>query len=107
MITVELSIKNRLDITGIVPERSSLVERQTILDIIRKVSIKEPEKEEMGIVIKGNSISWKVNKIIPIEFTSAEITMLKKCVDILDKEKNVTDNNIDICKTILGIQNVE
>lgn len=103
---VELSIKLRLDLMGIFPAKSNFIERQIAVDIRKKLDVSPDERAAVGMKVQGQNIVWDISKEKPfeVEFSSTEIEYMKTCVDVLDKERSITDANFEVCKMIRGLR---
>lgn len=103
---IELGIKLRLDLMGIFPQKSNFIERQIAVDIRKKLDISADERTSVDMKVQGQNIIWDISKENPfeIEFSSVEIEYMKTCVDMLDKERSITDANFEVCKMIRGLR---
>lgn len=103
---MKLNIKERLVLPTLFPQRSDIATALTMRDIKNKIDISIKEKEEVGLKAKQGRIHWDKSKArdIDITFNTVELNFLKDQVDRIDKEKNVTEDLLDLC---LKIKNYE
>jgi len=99
---MKLLLKNRINITVLLPQSGNILEQMTCRDIVKKVEISAEERKEVDLKQVGDRIAWDVEKDKgkEVEFTATEITFLKDQVTRLDKESKVTSELLDICLII-------
>jgi hypothetical protein len=99
---MKLTIKDRFFIQAIYPKESSLIEQLLVKSIKEKCIIKAEEAEKIGLRSVDNTMVWDKSKEydIDVEFTPAELTLLKTQIDVLDKAKKITLNLVDLCVKI-------
>ena len=97
-----LTFKDRLLLATILPRASDLLTQVLIRDISKKIEFSQEELLQSGFVSDEKGCKWsqELSKDKKIEFTKAEIELLKSSVDGLDKEKKVTPENLDVCLKI-------
>lgn len=100
---MKLTLKERLVIPNLYPQKGSLVSQITIRDINEKIKVDKDEIKKVGL--KPNprgGLTWdkKKAKDKNIDFTEVEVNFLKDQVKRLDKEKNVTPDMLDLCLKI-------
>ena len=99
---MKLTVKDRLNISGLYPERSNIVNQILVKDIIKKVQIDQDEMKKIqmkNIEVNGHlQTIWNKDKAkeVNIDFTEAEIGMLKNQVTELDKKNYITQDMIDL-----------
>jgi hypothetical protein len=103
MKSIPLSVKDRLEIPIILPEKGGFVQQELAESIRGKIKFTPDEikKYEMKDLEDGRVI-WKEEKVKnkPVEFEDNEIELLKKSVDILDKAENIPTSLFALCKRI-------
>jgi len=99
---VALTVKERLLISQIYPEKSSLTDQTIVRDIMRKLEITQDEQTEIEFKAMPQGFTWnqEKEKVLPVEFTEAEINLLKNQVNNLDKEQKVTQQLVELCLKI-------
>ena len=103
---MKLTLKERLSLPRLYPQKGSLLSQVTIRDINEKIKIGKDEIKKVGLKSDKGSLTWdgKKAKEINIDFTEVEVNFLKDQVERLDKEKNITSNILDLC---LKLKNYE
>jgi len=103
---MKLSIKERLVLPTLFPQRSNMVTLMTMRDIKEKIDVSADERKEIGLEVKQGRLHWDKDKAkeVDVDFNTLEINFLKDQVDRIDKEKNVTEDLLDLC---LKIKNYE
>ncbi len=104
---MKLEVKDRLLIRSVLPQEGSLLEQTVARDIDTKIAFSQKELLDIKLKQQDERIVWDqaVDRSIEVEFTDAEIGMLKECVEKLDKDKKVTLDNIDLCVKIKECNN--
>jgi hypothetical protein len=99
---VALTVKERLLISQIYPEKSSLTDQTIVRDIMRKLEITQAEQAEIEFKTMQQGFTWnqEKEKVLPVEFTEAELNLLKNQVNNLDKEQKVTQQLVELCLKI-------
>jgi len=99
---IALTVKERLLISQIYPEKSSLTDQTIVRDIMRKLEITQDEQTEIEFKTMPQGFTWNQEKeqVKAVEFTDAEINLLKNQVNNLDKEQKVTQQLVELCLKI-------
>lgn len=99
-----LTIKDRIVMPELFPERGGMLEMILVKSIADKVALTSKEITDYSIVQEGDSIKWNQSKDtgIEIEFEKSEIEFLKKQVQEMDDNKNITMRTFDLCMKIKG-----
>lgn len=99
---IVLTVKERLLISQIYPEKSSLTDQTIVRDIMRKLEITQEEQKEIEFKAMQQGFTWnqEKEKVLPVEFTDAELNLLKTQVATLDKEQKVTQQLVELCLKI-------
>lgn len=102
---MELSIKNRLNFQTLLPRSGNILEQILIKGITDRVNLTHEEAEQIELKSEGQTLRWNPDKAFEkeIEFSEAEINLLKEQVKRLDQEKAVNQDNLELC---LIIQNI-
>ena len=103
-----LGIKDRLTIPAFFPERSNFVDQILKEDISAKIRITQEDVAAVGLHYSEPDkdgkqfMTWDAKKDVDkeVEFTDAEIKFLKKQVDRLDKDANLTDDEMKMAKAL-------
>jgi hypothetical protein len=100
-----LTIKERLLVPQLYPREAGLTDQTIVRDIARKVNLSQEEQKKVGLKTMPNGFTWdnKKEKVIEVEFTDAEINLLKDRINKLDQEKKITQQLVELC---LKIKNV-
>lgn len=87
------------------PERGGILEMILVKSITDKVALTSKEITDFSIVQEGDSIKWNQSKDtgVEIEFEKSEIELLKKQVQEMDDNKNITMRTFDLCMKIKGL----
>ncbi|MBD9177593.1 MAG: hypothetical protein EGP82_00170 [Odoribacter splanchnicus] len=99
-----LTIKDRIVMPELFPERGGMLEMIIVKSIADKVALTSKEITDFSIVQEGDSIKWNQSKDtgVEIEFEKSEIELLKKQVQEMDDNKNITMRTFDLCMKIKG-----
>jgi hypothetical protein len=108
---LSLGIKDRLTIPAFFPERSNFVDQILKEDITNKIRITQDDIVAVGLHYSEPDkdgkqfMMWSKEKEVDkeVEFTDAEIKFLKKQVDRLDKDENLTDDQMKMAKALKGL----
>ena len=98
----KLSIKDRLIITELLPNQGNIIDLTIAKDITQKTEIGQIEATRIGLKTKGSALIWddKKEKDKTIEFTNAELELLKSQINELDKQKTIKPNMLSLCLKI-------
>lgn len=106
---MKLSVTERIILPGLLPEQGSMVNMLLAKHIREKIEFTSVEIENFSLKGKeqedgSTSFKWDPQKAIDVEFhfEKSEVDFLKEQVDRLDKEGNVTSQNLDLCVKIKG-----
>jgi hypothetical protein len=98
-----LSVKDRLVIGSLFPQKSNIINQVIARDIAKKLTIDDAEAKKIGLQsFPDGRYKWDPAKIESkeYEFTEAELTFLKDQVSRLDKAMEVTVDTLDLCQAI-------
>ncbi len=99
---MKLNIGDRLRVVNhLIPQEGDIVTLTIAKDISSKAILSQEEikkGEVEGAVTDGKSqLKWGKDFTKTIEFTNAELELLRTQVALLDKQKKVTSELLDIC----------
>lgn len=97
---INLSVKDRLTLTTIVPSSGSMVELMEILELLKTIRFSDEEKKEINYrQSKSGLVEWDIEKESEKEFeiNSEQIRIIKEVVSKLDEEKKITLSTLDTC----------
>jgi len=98
---MKLTIKERLAIGGLLPEKGDMVTITIAKDIKSKVELTQKLIKDLNFRSLGNRFTWnEEKKPACIKFTLAEIKILKDRVTELEKKKELLVDNYDLYKKI-------
>jgi len=96
---IELNIQERLLISTLYPQKSSLKNQIVVRDIKEKVKISQDELTKYDIKENNGVITWNQGKVENkvIDFTQMEIDLLKNQISEADKKNEITQNLVELC----------
>ena len=100
---MKLTLKERILIQQILPQKGNMLEMLTIKSIVKKVEVTEEESKKFEITAKGNSIVWNAegkDAKFEIEFSEGELKVLKDAVVEMNDKKEITLDNLELCGKI-------
>ena len=100
---MELTLKERIMIQQIIPQKGNILEMMTVKSIAKKIEITEEEGKKFEITQKGNGIVWNkegTESKFKIDFSETELKVLKDAVTDLNNKKEVTRDNLELCGKI-------
>lgn len=99
---MKLTIKDRIIFNQFYPEKGNLTEQILVKDIIKKIELTQKDLEKYEIKSEGQQVSWNPKKDKPtdVEFSEAELDLLKKQVDKKDENGEITQDTLDLCVRI-------
>ena len=100
---MELTIKDRLVIPELLPRHGRLIEMQLVNSIMQLVLFAPAEIHEFEIKDSQTGTVWnpKKERMIDKQFTPEQITIIKKGIDNLDKDSQITPEMVE---TIMKFQ---
>lgn len=100
---MELTIKDRLMIIGMLPQEGSLEDMVDIYDLVRELRLTDEEKALINYNENGKSIIWDTDKDPKkdVNLSSNQLSIFNKTIDNLDKQKKIGLGQIE---TILKIR---
>jgi len=103
---MKLTLKERLTIPRLFPQKGSLLIQMAIRDINEKIRIGSKESKTIDLKPDRGNLTWnpKKAKDREIDFTDLETNFLKDQVKRLDKEEAITPDILEVC---LKIKNYE
>jgi hypothetical protein len=108
---LSLGIKDRLTLPAFFPERSNFVDQILKEDIANKIRITQEDMTLIGLHYTEPDkdgkqfMTWSKEKEVDkdVEFTAEEIKFLKKQVDRLDRDANLTDEMMQMAKELRNL----
>lgn len=103
MKQITLSIKERLELPSVLPERGGFVQQEIVSLIKEKIRLSPEEIEELKIQdLPDGRIIWdkEKEKSVDYEFEDSFVEVMKKGVDALDKAETIHHTQFAICKKI-------
>lgn len=99
---MKLSIKDRLTIPSFLPEKGGYIEQIHVRSIRNKIDLTPKEIEEYDVKDDGDYVVWDVEiaQCLEIDFTQGEINVLGMVIDRMDKAKEITQDNLELCEEI-------
>ena len=100
---MELTLKERILIQQIIPQKGNMLEMMTVKSIAKKIEVTEEESKKFEITQKGNGIVWNkkgTEAKFKIDFSEVELKVLKDAVTDLNNKKEITLDNLELCGKI-------
>lgn len=99
---MNLTIKNRLDLPNLFPEKGTLLEQTIVKDILEKIALTQEEIVRVNLKQLENRLTWDADKTIDktVEFSTLELNFIKKRIDTLDKEGNITQSFVELSQLL-------
>ncbi len=99
---MKLTIKDRLTLPGLYPEKSNMVTQIIVKDIRAKVDVTQKEVVAAELKATPSGLTWNDAKapIVTIKFSEAELDLLNEQTKALDKENKITQDLLPVCLAI-------
>jgi len=97
---MKLTIRDRIQMPSLFPQRGNLIQMQLIEDISKKIQLDQETIKKVGFTQEGNGYKWKKEADIDVEFTDLELGMLQDKVKELDSKKEIDFTMGGLCKKI-------
>ena len=102
---MQLSFKDRVIMSLLLlPKESNITDQIICKDIAKKIEISQEERELVNLTTsERGGLTWEPTKEPApreIEFSAAELDLLRKSVTKLDEEKKVSADILDLCLMI-------
>ena len=100
---MKLSVKERLVLRNILaPQQSSLEDMIRIKSINDQIVLSSKDLDDIKYATVGNRSDWDETKdpFKDIKLEKGEIELLKSIVAIIDREKKVTQDSLELCQKI-------
>jgi len=106
---MKLNILSRLNIARLFPRESGILQQMLVKSIAKKVEFSKEEIERIKLRQEGENIVWEPKNDFEkdIDFTDAEVQLLRDMVDLIDREKRITQDMLDICLLIRNSERKE
>ena len=102
-VTISLSVKDRLMVAALFPEKSNIVGQVIARDLAAKFEISDKEAKEISLVRSPDGrYKWDPVKVKDktFELTGPEIAYLKEQVMRVDAAKQVTFDMLPLCEKV-------
>jgi hypothetical protein len=103
---MKLTVKDRLNFAALYPEKGNILQQILVKGIVEKVSVTPKEAEEIELKVNGNQVMWNLEKAKThdkkVEFSEAELNLLKEQVKLLDTRGEINQNILGLCLAIQG-----
>lgn len=99
---MELNIRERYVLIGVIPERGNFETMSTIESIQKLLYPSEKEVKEFGIKQEAEAIRWnqKGELSVEIEFSETQLTLIKKTLETLSEKDNLSMSQYQIFKKL-------
>ena len=103
--TLELGIKERLQIGNLMPERGNYFEMIVGKHVQKKFELSSKEVEAIELKNSQSGITWNAEKEKKknVELTGTEIDFLKTQITRLSEENQLPFSMLDLCEKIMEI----
>lgn len=100
-----LTLKDRLTIPNLLPISGGMIEMILVKSISDKIALTPGDIETYGVKQEDDIIKWDSSKDTGVEigFAASEIELLKKQVQEMDANKNITMQTFDLCMKIKNL----
>lgn len=98
---MKLTVKDRLVLPSLYPEKGDIKTQVLVRDIKQKVEFTQDEVVSMNLRQEGQAYLWDGNPEMEVDFTEAEIELLKAQAERLSDQGDITQDNLDL---VLKIQ---
>ncbi len=96
-----LKALERLILPTLMPKEASFIEQLAIQDLTKKISFDQEEATELEIKnTEDGKLTWNAEKDSgkEVEFTEAEVSLVKKVLEELDNDNKVTADMLNLFK---------
>jgi len=104
---ITLSVKDRLILPGLLPKQGSMIDLEIASNIGDNIKFTPKEIEQLQFKDRPDGgVTWFPTAEKPFEtkFENSEIKLIKQGIDQLDKGKQLTLEQYDLCKRINEIK---
>jgi hypothetical protein len=101
---MELSLKNRLILLGVLPAQGNMVEMLVVKGIKDVVDILPTEAIEVGLKAGEGRVTWDEakEKAIKVTFNEPETELVRKALTEMDAQRKLTLDHLDLYKLFVG-----
>ena len=101
---MKLSVKDRVLMSNqLLPKEGDIVTLTIAKDVQDKIRISQDEMKRSGMKANpAGGLQWDKDFKKVIEFTNAELELLRKQIGELDTKKKITPEILDVCLMIKG-----
>ena len=103
-----LNIGERFNIVNLLPQKGDMLTMQDVQDLQRALIPRPDEREELGIVQNGSSISWAEESAAiekEIDFTAPQVTIVVNKLREMDKNKELALEQLSLWAKFIGGSN--
>lgn len=102
MKNINVNVPTRLMILMNLPEQGSVVEMIAVRNLRKKVDFDSKETEDISLKTDGGKVTWNNAKAKDkaVEFSEAEIDLLNKIINKIDKAGQVTEILLDFIEAL-------
>ena len=107
---ITITAVDKMMIVSLLPQAESILVQTIARDISRKIELSQKDRDTIKLrpTPEGPGMTWNVKDVkkteTEVEFSTAEIEMLRGEIDKLDKAKKVTTAMLDTCLKIRDIK---
>lgn len=107
VMLMELSLKERLILLPLIPEKGNMLEVIASKALVEKISLTAEEIQDLEIKNENEQIFWSAEKerayVFSIELTDLQKTILKKIATDLDEKGEVNLQNLDLLQKLMEL----
>ena len=104
---ITLSVKDRLVLPNLLPKQGSMIDLEIISNIKDNIKFTPKEIEQLKFKnLPNGGTAWSPMAEVSFDalFENSEIKLIKQGIDQLDKAKQITSDQYDLCKRIKEIK---
>lgn len=98
---MKMSIKDRMVLPDLYPPRGDFPQQLFIREIRKKTELSLKEMEYYEFRHEGGRVFWDEEKakddFLDVNLSHSELTFLNEQIDRMDREKAITQDNLDLC----------
>ena len=107
IMKIALTVKDRLVLPNLLPKQGSMIDLEIANNIRDNIKFTPKEIEKLQFKDRPDGgVVWLHTTEKPFEafFENSEIKIIKQGIDQLDKAKQITSNQYDLCKRIKEVK---
>lgn len=99
---MKLTVKDRISMPYLFPQSHNIVTMLAVKELYNKIRLTQDDVKRVKLVVNEGKVSWDEKNEFEIEvsFNNLELNLLKERVEVLDKQKAVNDDVLDLCVKI-------